>query len=282
MRRNVKQNPEWSSVIVHRFCDPLKRAARKHNLPVPILDENCEIESRSELGEGVYGVVWTTESADCVFKLSTDASEAHFIQTAIDLRKKGVADPPGIVDYRAVFMLPAEHDGLDVFAIWREQATHVGLPCEIKKSDKEMYAFATLLDKFYRASDLAFALAFSEQKNYPEGIAKYFDWVDERVALANDIIDGKKVEYESTFAKALAKCYSLAIEIEESGESGKYVGNALRTYFEHGMLLCDVHANNVGWVDRGKCKEIIVVTDPGHAMTLDRSLQDVEIPLLKE
>ncbi len=282
MRRKVKQNPDWSDAIIKDYCAPLKRAARRFELPVPILNDRCEIEARSELGEGAYGVVWTTESADCAFKLSTDATEAHFIQTAIDLRKKGLADPPGIVDYRAIFSLPVKHDGYQVFAIWREQATHVGLPCEIAKSNRSMLRFVDLIQEFYTVSDAAFALAFAEQDHSYEGMARYYDWVDERVEIANAIIDKKISTHSSLFAKALAKCYRLAIDIEESGEDGRYVGNALRTYFEHGILLCDIHGDNLGTVDRAKCKQQWVVTDPGHALTLSRSMIDVDIPMLKE
>lgn len=282
MRRKVKSNPDWSDDIIHDFCTPLKRAARSHSLPIPILNDQCEIESRSELGEGAYGVVWTTEAADCVFKLSTDATEAHFIQTAINLRKKGLADPPGIVDYRAIFSLPVKHEGYPVFAIWREQATHVGLPCSIAKSDHSMQKFVSLIQKFYTVSDAAFALAYAEQAESSEGMNRYYDWVEERVDIANEIIDGKISTHSSLFAKALAKCYRLAIEIENSGEDGHYVGNALRTYFEHGILLCDVHGDNLGIVDRSACKSLWCLTDPGHSLTLDRRMVDVEIPMLKE
>lgn len=284
MPRQIKSNPvdvAAFSQIVHRFCESIKRAAKKYDLPLPILDEECKIEKNSSLGQGEYGAVWTTEDSTVAFKLSTDASEAHFIQTAINLRKNGIADPAGMVDYRAVFRLPVKHQGWEVFAIWREQATHVGLPCEILKSDTEMIAFATLLDKFYTATDLAFELAFKEQREYND-MDEYFDWIEERVEIANEIIDGKKPRYDSIFSKLLARCYRLAIQIEDSGESGRHVGEALLTYFEHGILLCDLHGNNVGLVDRSKCREIFVITDPGHSLTLTRSLIDVEIPVLKE
>lgn len=284
MPRQVKSNPvdvAAFSQIVHRFCDPIKRAAKKYDLPLPILDQECEIEKNSSLGQGEYGAVWTTEDSTVAFKLSTDASEAHFIQTAINLRKKGVADPAGIVDYRAVFRLPVKHQGWEVFAIWREQATHVGLPCEIPESDKEMIAFATLLDKFYTATDLAFELAFKEQREY-DSTDEYFDWIEERVEIANEIIDGVKPRYDSVFSKLLARCYRLAVQIEDSGAAGQDVGEALLTYFEQGILLCDIHSNNVGIVDRGKCREQFVVTDPGHSLILSRLLVDTEIRVLKE
>lgn len=275
---HVSKNPEWSDDIIHQFCDAIKRAAKKHNLPVPILND-CEIEEHSELGEGVYGVVWTTESADCAFKLSTDSTESHFIQTAINLRKNSV-DPAGIVDYRAIFALPVKRDGYEVFAIWREQATHVGLPCYINRDDTDMISFSKLAQKFYKASDLAFALAFSEQQQYGD-MRQYFTWIEERVDIANQIIDGRKPKYDSPFSKILAKCYFLTIEMEAT-QIGKAVGNTLRTYFENGMLLCDVHADNLGWVDRSKCKELLVITDPGHNLILDRSLMDIKIQMLKE
>ncbi len=283
MSRQTKQNPDWSDAILHRFCDPILHVAKKHNLPAPLLNEECKIEDRSELGEGAYGVVWTTEDASVAFKLSTDSTEAHFIQTAINMRKKGIADPAGIVDYRAIFLLPSvKHLGGEVFAIWREQATRVGLPCDVAKSDKEMIDFISLMQKFYSTSDAAFALAFAEQRAHDGDMNAYFDWIEERVDIANDIIDGKDPKHESPFSKLLAQCYRLAIRIEDSGEPGRHVGEALLTYFENGLLLCDIHGDNLGLLDRGKCRDLWAITDPGHSLLLDRNLVDVDIATLKE
>jgi len=46
---------------------------------------------------------------------------------------------------------------------------------------------------------------------------------------------------------------------------GYLVGQALDFYLERGLLLADVHANNVGEVTRdGYHGPILVITDPGH------------------
>lgn len=282
MNRQVRQNPAWSSDIMHRFCDSIRRAADAHDLPAPIFSEKCKVENRSELGQGVYGVVWTTEAADCAFKLSTDSSESHFIQTAINMRNSGQADPAGIVDYRAIFALPADYEGRKVFAIWREQAYKVGLPRCLDKEPKAMVSFANFLNDFYETSADAFETAYNEREKSHEGLDRYFDWVKERVDLANDMIDGKKISHQSTFSNMLYQCYLLSMDIEESGKYGKHVGEALRTYFENGILLCDIHQDNVGHVERGGCDEMIVITDPGHSLVLSKDLIDIEIPLLKE
>ncbi len=265
-------NPPWTDKILHRHCDSIRRAADKRDLPHPLLDAQCRIEDRSELGKGSYGVVWTTSSDDCAFKLTTDATEAYFIQTAINLRKKDV-DPEGIIDYRAIFKLSTKHDNFDVFAIWREQAVTAGFPKET--DDNILFEFGTLIEKFYQVSDKAFQLAYDELNASHEGIGRYYAWIKERVDLANDLIDGKDPAYDSEFARRLHLCYMLSMKIEDN-PLGRPVGEALREYFEHGILLCDIHGGNVGTVERGK-KSIYVITDPGHALVLDKKLMDVKI-----
>lgn len=276
MRRKVKSNPEWTDDILYRFCEPIRSVAEAHGLPAPLLKRNCMIEQRSEIGAGDYGVVWTTEDTEVAFKLTTDSTEAHFIQTAINLRKEGISDPAGLIDYRAIFSVPVKHDGFDVFAIWREKAEHVGLPCDVSEKEEDMVSFISLLSNFYKASDAAFFAAFEEQ-NVSENEDRYFNWIEERVGLANRIFKGETGLYESSFAKTLAKCYRIAIDMENSGEAGRYVGEALKTYMENGMLLCDIHANNVGLVDRGKCRSIWAITDPGNVLLLRRDLSKTTI-----
>lgn len=286
-KRQIQTNPAWAEDVIQRYCNQIGRVARKHNLPLPLFDGPCEIDPRSELGEGVYGVVYETDSLDCVFKLTTDSSEAHFIATAIKLRKERGVDPAGIVDYRAVFALPEKHDGSEIFITWREKAVSVGLPENVAKSDHSMIKFIEAMAAFYEASEGdpnrhdpgAFWLAVEQQENTSE--KEYWHWLKERVALANKMIDGKGLLSKSEMANRLFFAYVAAEVMEESGVDGKHVGHALRTYFENGVLISDLHANNVGLVERhGKRKWVL--TDCGHCLIIDEMLRDVGIPMLKE
>ena len=287
-KRKTKVNPQWVQSLIQQYCDQIHYAAKKYNLPLPLLDGQCVIDPRSELGEGSYGVVYETDSFDCVFKATTDSSEAHFIQTAINLRKDKGVDPEGIVDYRAVFALPreAKHDGLEVFVLWREQAVSVGLPETVAKADRSMIKFIEAMAAYYDATEGdpdkndagAFWLAVQQQGEV--SLTTYWAWLKERVALANRMIDGTEGVSQSEMANRLFRAYVAAEQMEESGPDGRHVGRALLDYFRSGLLICDLHADNVGIVRR-KGKEFWCLSDPGHVMALDEKIRDVAIPTLR-
>jgi hypothetical protein len=69
-------------------------------------------------------------------------------------------------------------------------------------------------------------------------------------------------------AASLRACGVLA-EMMGSTATSDLVGQALEYYLDQNVLLADVHANNVGLVEREDyTKPIWVITDPGHAVFL--------------
>jgi len=58
---------------------------------------------------------------------------------------------------------------------------------------------------------------------------------------------------------ALRTCLSAAQELTSNPILYR-VGEALAHYLEEGLLLADVHANNIGLDDEGEA----IITDPGH------------------
>ncbi len=289
MSRKTRSNPIWAENLISKYCDEITRVARKRHLPLPLFDGPCEIDPRSELGSGIYGVVYLTDDLGCVFKATTDSSEAHFIATAIKLRKERGIDPAGIVDYRAVFALPEkeEHQGEKIFITWREKAVSVGLPESVAKNDKSMLGFIREMAAFYEASEGdpnkndpgAFWLAVEQQQSTSE--KEYWGWLKERVALANRMIDGREGLSKSEMANRLFYAYIAAEEMEKSGPDGRHVGECLRVFQENGVLISDMHANNVGQVRRDN-KTLWCITDAGHCCVLHENLRDVGIPMLKE
>ncbi len=277
--RKVKSNPAWSDAIAKQFCDPILVAAKKYGLPVPLLDDKCVIAS--ELGCGSYGCVFFTEDENCLFKLTTDSTEAHFAATAIKLRKDKGVDPAGLVDIRAVFSLPIEHRGDPVFVLWRERAVSVGLrngdDCY---SDAVMVDFETKLVAFYDIAEEVFGIAYQEQHNLKDEDA-YWLWMHASVELSNVILDGKDSGFRSDFSDKLAECWECASDLERN-EAAKDVGQTLKVYLENGILLADIHPDNVGVVERGKCSRSFVITDPGHSCVLKRDLSKISIKALKE
>ncbi len=270
--------PAWTIALVERYCDSITAVAKKRNLPMPLLKDRCA--TYKELGKGVYSVVFNTDAPDCAFKIGTDSSEFHFAQTAISLRKKEGFDPKGMIDFRAVYSLPETHNDLDVFIAWREKATHVGLPDEIYKDDTSMLNFINGVQDYYKAADDAFFLAHKELNHYIDDPDRYWDWLEERVAIAHDMIDGRKIAHESKMSDLLFKAYIAAEDLENTSADGKFVGEALREYLDHGMLVADIHGNNVGIVERGSCRPLWCVTDPGHFCCLDRKLATVKIEMI--
>ena len=65
--------------------------------------------------------------------------------------------------------------------------------------------------------------------------------------------------------------------------TGQLVGQALAHYLDQGLLLADVHTNNVGLTERtvrGQRAFEWVITDPGHVVRLREGLPRPRIPLL--
>lgn len=275
MTRRIIENPfKGAEEILRDNCSIISTAAKRFELPEPLFDRKCE--HPSILGAGEYGIAVETTDDDCVFKLTSDPTEAHFVATAIRLRKEKGVDPRGIVDLRAVFSLPDQHKKQDMFIIWRERATSIGVPKSGTCATKE---FKKLLNAFYEASDKALRIAIDEQDN--QGFAGYWQWMKDRVLLANALMDERKVPVSSDFSELLVDCFELADAMMGSSHEAFFVGEALRTYLHSGILLCDMHGKNVGIVERGNCKtETFVISDPGHALILKKDLSDVKIPVL--
>jgi hypothetical protein len=64
-------------------------------------------------------------------------------------------------------------------------------------------------------------------------------------------------------------------ELMQNTDGSDLIGSALRYYLEQGLLLADVHANNVGKVERTSGW---VITDPGHAVPLEQRWAVVNVP----
>ncbi len=276
--RKTQQNPPWSDRIAKKYCDQIRDVARKNDLPEPLLNEHCEISN--ELGVGSYGAVYGTNSDDCIFKITTDSTEAHFCALAIKLRKEKGVDPAGIVDIRAVFALPEKHDDLPVFILWRERAISVGLhegdECQ---DNRTLLEFGDRLMAFYEMAEKVFMAANKKMNSMTEG--DYWNWLHAEVDVSNAILDDKAPRSTTAFAKNLTECWYLAGDIERLDVS-REVGATIKEYMEQGVLIADLHTSNVGIVDRGKCTgRLQVIVDPGHCLILRREFSKVDIKLLR-
>jgi hypothetical protein len=113
--------------------------------------------------------------------------------------------------------------------------------------------------------------------------ANKLEWIHDRTegAMSMDrdpfVLAGNFRRRAEKAAVALAACVRYASEIANI-ERGSSVGAALCELIEQGIVLADVHLNNVGLVRRNDTDWTI--TDPGHAVFLDPKYEDVEIEVL--
>lgn len=282
MSRRTRSNPDWSDAIAQKNCAAIRQACREFDLPMPLLDDKCEIEG--ELGAGLYGAVYKTEDPGVVFKIASDVSEAHFVALLIAMREKDGIDPKGMVKYHAILGLNGKRDfegsKLPTFAIWREAANDVGLKAK-KSSSCEIKEFEKLIKRYYDHADEAFFISEEAATNMP--INEYWAWMKVSVDAANSILDGKKLDIPLVtpkFSRYLAEAYRVASQMMENTKS-YYVGESLMTYLRKGVLVGDLHLGNIGVFKFGRCgEEIWKIFDPGHSCILKQSLSQIEIPLI--
>ena len=250
-----------------------------------------------EFGCGHYGCVMPTSDDAVVCKITSDATEAVFVAAALGL---GFGEETeGIVRYFAVYALPGEHRGRRTFVLWRESATEVGLPAvdgirvrrglEWKHDTYEAGrienlrrylglfkdAAAAARDSLKRSDD-PFAL-LAEAKRHEDwawNLSSEID-VDRVIGSAISRILGPH-RGAQRLALALRLCDVVA-ELMQNTDGCDLIGSALRYYLEQGILLADVHANNVGKVERTSGW---VITDPGHAVGLEPRWRSVVVPEL--
>ncbi len=261
----MKNPPVWTVELFNDFCAPISRYAEKHDLPMPVTEKGliplCDLGK--EYGRGFYGVVWPTEKEGTVFKITTDETEAHFIQTAINLRNEKNISPEGIVEYYDIVAIPRKHLKRNIFMTWREEVTSTG----IDYYSRSAHEFGDMLMNFKEyAHDIM--TTTRERWRKIKNADAYWKWLDE--SLKDD---------RSWVARSLSTCQTIAMELQNN-QPGTYVGGALREYMDAGILLADIHTGNVGKVFRGN-SSYYVISDPGHAVVLKKSLSAPEIEVIR-
>jgi hypothetical protein len=228
---------------------------------------------------------WKTIATDApgiVFKISTDPSEVEFIKAAMKIGSW----PTGIVRYHAVLEVEGTHRNRPAFVVWREEAYDIG---KISRSadlpggmgdDPRARAEWLNYHKAYRFAALYVreaSLKPTWAKRYDE--AKRGEWARGNVIWEDGLPSESRVMYPAftrystshRLAAALRIC-EITFEMMEHTNYAPDVGGALGFYLDHGILLADVHMQNVGRVQRDEgygLEERIVITDPGHAVFLE-------------
>ena len=139
----ARKNPQWSWDALDEVWAALEDRAPADLMPIPeaatVIIRKRPVSAWAastrrnpqvrEYGSGYFGVVMPTSNPEWVFKLTTDQSEAHFINA---IRNLGLSCRlNGIARYSPVYNTGIREirdgeSGETIYAVWRESATVAG------------------------------------------------------------------------------------------------------------------------------------------------------------
>lgn len=254
-------NPPWVAELVAETFDSVARQpipAKWMPLFKNLRNSGAHLMSGDleEYGCGNYGCVYPTNDPAVVLKVTADSTEAQFAaELARDL-------PLAVVVHYYMVMQPEDAKdprGSDVFFLWRESANHVG-------------TIVAYLDETRGTGDEASALINTQHKAAQAAYEAVYRYTH------HPINGGGKRRLRKTsvqdIAKAisawLATCEAMARQtrVPELRELGD---GMVEAYGQQRILFGDVHAGNLGMVDRAG-REHWVITDPGHVAVVNMDL----------
>lgn len=277
----------WTDKFVTANWDTLLAAVQGRDDWMPLIraeGKRGKVTLDAPLGCGTYGCVYATPATDAaeqptVCKVSSDLSEAGFVRLTLQWLQKEPIEllPVGIVRYYAILDLPGTHRRRPISVIWREAADDVGRH-DRGKDDYERRLYQEFSN--YHEAYLTAARYVREQAMKPtwtqhlEQAAGYAHWAGNNV-IWEDGIDWQRSSWrrkpadafffmkrsmvEQRLASAIRIC-QIAFELMGSTNYAHHVGEALDFCLQRGVLLADVHLNNIGSVYR----EDFGGAHPGH------------------
>ncbi len=277
----ARPNPPWSNDILTSHWAQLLEAVGPAWMP-----RHSKARTRitaEEFGTGHYGVVMPTMTPGIVMKLTSDADEARFL-TWLTSHKKFAEDHPGLIPYyRIVQVFGTSRMNRDVFAVWRAEADKVGKAFEAsaRYMHDRSYEVLTSMEASRRISDFkmlahSIKIPVDRAKNQAQFVQKTLSSMDEFRGEV-DIDDLHKIAMGQDAGMTGARLAGFRLEAARvtaemmANEPGATeVGQALLDLLEdHGILLADVHAGNIGmYTPPDYSSPIRVITDPGHAVFL--------------
>jgi hypothetical protein len=304
MHSDLEENPPWVDGVLNRNFDAIVAKVGIERMPIPeALEPGKRKKTYKEFGVGSYGAVYPTATPGIVFKISSDPTEARFITASMSLPEED--RPAGIVRYYGVWETREVHLRRRVYVIIREEAENVGGLVDIVRPypppDRQLQLKAQSvlahLDWFRKWADLVrkkFDAATDEAKTLTE-IKRLSDWAEENVDWSEIEERIRKETYPpkpllpSWMKGAQAAAYGIraaqiVAEDMTNEDIGYLVGEALGYFLEQGLLLADVHGNNVGQVRKeGYSNPVWVITDPGHMVPISMKWRGtIRIPKLQE
>jgi len=275
----------WIDRAFLAFWDRVKAAAPKPAW-IPRLEEG-RTPSVVEFGCGAYGCAVPTHDPSVLVKMTSDPSEAAFAVTAMKLAEKH-GWPSGIVRYYAAYNVPnVTYRKRSVAILWRDEAIDVGTVVPFGQKTVSQFELAKNLDAYKNLAMSLREMLVTAAKRDPEEPwrllkeARALDsWAYERFEATYEA--GRIVNFRGAEKLAgLLQLLSLFEQEMQTTDMQDSVGEALGYYHRHGLVLADVHVGNIGRrVREGDHFGEIVITDPGHAVPLERELARVVVPSL--
>jgi hypothetical protein len=220
-----------------------------------------------------------TNEPGLVVKLTSDVSEAAFVARALTLEPTA-----GIVEYKKIFAIEGSRRGRPLFILWRSEVSDTGLwryslTHETDPNQEYVRRVAreaeTLLGQFLdwagQARKYLYLHLRGIQKQYVGGdltearrrllTAAWASYERMDPVTEMSVAQSSRMKGLDRVGMALRTC--LYISQEMSGNPSLYnVGEALGHYLEEGILLADVHSNNIGLDE----DETPIILDPGHSV----------------
>lgn len=269
MKRQKNATP-WVDRTLTNIWDRLEEIAPGDAMPIP---GNRGFE---EFGCGHYGCALPTELDNVVLKLTTDESEARLVAFLLSDEARDIRQE-GIVQYYSVVQVEgASYRRRPLYAIWREEALSVGTDKFEGEWVRQLIDFKLIADivRSYvnpgKKGDLTRLEKVLDLQNWARNAAEYgvlsrgSSWDRQGYRPYGSWHNNP---YRSAWA--LQQCEWLAQSMGSTPEA-YLIGEALEDLLATGILLADVHTNNVGTVEREDYyKPIWVITDPGHALVIN-------------
>jgi hypothetical protein len=274
-----------------------------------------------ELGCGHYGcVLQLTDAPDIVLKLTTDVSEVAFIEAALSLEYF----PPGIVEYFEVLRVDMTYRKRPIYAVWRQEAESVGIPRIFEMGFKNLvgdpnegieveWRDTPIFHHEYREMQqminelMAFKWCAKHVRKVLKNAAnplrtlqearKLEGWAWKRRTVDFSLSDGvysptnlegfmRHLKGPYRLAASLLACENIAQFMHTSSRFGSTIGDAFEFYLDKGILLADVHTNNVGVIEyrdeyADRRSTTWAITDPGHAVFLTTKYGENNFPFPK-
>lgn len=301
MRRDVpKVVPEMKAHWEQRLAEEEARLAR--------LSRKRKGLGYREYGCGHYGCVMPTNTPGLVMKLTTDRTEAAFVAAYLSMPRN--QRPVGVIPYHRLLAIRWESRlNRPVFALWRDEAQHLGaegirawINAKPRKDERDYYHNSLrkvmhLIGNCLDAGRSVRGIAERASKRVKDRIVTKPDggwevvrektnlkaFMAEAVGLMDTAWEGGGPHQGRNLA--LRAAWFLTVFKQNADEMqgepmGSALGRGLGESFDAGLLLCDVHLNNIGMPTGELANEIgmtPIITDPGHALALDDRYSGVQI-----